>query len=368
MTDMLPPNSTALERALAASSGVELLPVELDKLWSANDCPAPFLPYLAWALAVDFWDMATTEAQQRALIAGAIAWHQKRGTPWAIRQALAAIGYPVLDLVEQADYQREWLAAGGLTLDGTWSLDGNSSLTPPESSGATVRRTALNHWAEYAIRLNAVDGAWSRSQQERIRKVAEAYAPARSRLVAIISSLAARAGRPVRVIALRQRVRVNLNHCTRVQPLQRRTLDGCWSLGGERAPQLLDGVKKLAGTFRLDGHRLIGAWEWAAGHARITQRLSLRFRAALGTGAKEALPTLSAPQWLLDGKQWLGELTLQGWPLDEGIALGDARLDRVSLRKLDGNWQLGPRATATSVRAKFSARIREHGITQQVAL
>lgn len=368
MSDLLPPNSTQLERDLAASSDVDQLPVELRTLWSAEHCPAAFLPYLAWTLSVDFWDMATTEAQQRALIAGAIAWHRKRGTPWAIKQALAAIGYPVLELVEQAEYHREWVAAGGRTLDGSWSLDGSATLQPPETGGSIVRRTALNHWAEYAIRLNAVDGAWSRSQQERIRRVAEAYAPARSRLVAIISSLVARVGRPVQVIGLRQRVRVRLDRCQRVQPLQRRTLDGCWSLGGNTTLQQLDGTQQLDGGTRLDGLRLLATWAWAAGHARVMQRVRMQLRAAVGTGAAIA-PVQLAPRFqLLDGSARLDSLTLQGWPLDPGIALGDAALDRIALHKLDGTWRLGARPAAPRVRARITARIRQHGLIQQVAL
>jgi len=368
MSDLLPPNSTQLEHALAASSDVDQLPVELRTLWSAKHCPAAFLPYLAWALSVDFWDMATTEAQQRALIAGAIAWHRKRGTPWAIKQALAAIGYPVLELVEQAEYHREWVAAGGRTLDGSWSLDASATLLPPEAGGAVVRRTALNHWAEYAIRLNAVDGAWSREQQDRIRRIAEAYAPARSRLVAIITSLSTRFGRPVQVTSLRQLVRIRLAKCQRVQPLQRRTLDGCWSLGGETAPQQLDATQQLDGSTRLDGLRLLGTWSWATGHARMGQRLRLQLRATVGTGAA-AVPLQLAPRFQpLDGSARLDSLTLQGWPLDQGIALGDAAFDRIALHKLDGTWRLGARPAATRVRARITARIRQHGLTQQVAL
>lgn len=368
MSDLLPPNSTQLEHAQAASSDVDQLPVELRTLWSAEHCPAAFLPYLAWALSVDFWDMATTEAQQRALIAGAIAWHRKRGTPWAIKQALAAIGYPVLELVEQAEYHREWVAAGGRTLDGSWSLDASATLLPPEAGGAVVRRTALNHWAEYAIRLNAVDGAWSREQQDRIRRIAEAYAPARSRLVAIITSLSTRFGRPVQVTSLRQLVRIRLAKCQRVQPLQRRTLDGCWSLGGETAPQQLDGERQLDGSTRLDGLRLVGTWSWAEGHARMGQRLRLQLRATVGTGSP-AQPADLAPRYLpLDGSARLDSLTLGGWPLDEGITLGDAALDRLGLHKLDGTWQLGARPSAPRVRARITARIRQHGTTQQVAL
>lgn len=314
------------------------------------------------------WSLASTDATRRGLVKRSIELHRYKGTPWAIKQALAAIGYPVLELVEQAEYHRAWVSAGGRTLDGSWSLDASATLLPPEAGGAVVRRTALNHWAEYAIRLNAVDGAWSREQQDRIRRIAEAYAPARSRLVAIISSLAARVGRPVQVIGLRQLVRIRLAKCQRVQPLQRRTLDGCWSLGGETAPQQLDGTQRLDGGTRLDGLRLLATWAWAAGHARVMQRVRMQLRATVGTGAAIA-PVQLAPRFQsLDGSARLDSLTLQGWPLDQGIALGDAALDRIALHKLDGTWRLGARPAATRVRARITARIRQHGLTQQVAL
>lgn len=314
------------------------------------------------------WSLASTDATRRGLVKRSIELHRYKGTPWAIKQALAAIGYPVLELVEQAEYHREWVAAGGRTLDGSWSLDASATLLPPEAGGAVVRRTALNHWAEYAIRLNAVDGAWSREQQDRIRRIAEAYAPARSRLVAIITSLSTRFGRPVQVTSLRQLVRIRLAKCQRVQPLQRRTLDGCWSLGGETAPQQLDATQQLDGSTRLDGLRLLGTWSWATGHARMGQRLRLQLRATVGTGAAIA-PVQLAPRFLsLDGSARLDSLTLQGWPLDQGIALGDAALDRIALHKLDGTWRLGARPAATRVRARITARIRQHGLTQQVAL
>lgn len=314
------------------------------------------------------WSLASTDATRRGLVKRSIELHRYKGTPWAIKQALAAIGYPVLELVEQAEYHREWVSAGGRTLDGSWSLDGSATLQPPETGGALVRRTALNHWAEYAIRLNAVDGAWSRTQQERIRRVAEAYAPARSRLVAIITSLSTRFGRPVQVIGLQQRVRIRLDRCQRVQPLQRRTLDGCWSLGGETAPQLLDGQLRLDGTRCLDGQRLVATWDWAVGHARAAQQVRLQLRATVGTGAAPAPAPLSAPPPPLDGSWRLDQLTLQGWPLDEGITLDDAALDRIGLQRLDGTWRLGTKPAAARVRARITARIRQPGLTQQVAL
>ena len=75
--DLLPPNSTALERALAeAGSPRDINPEVIRTLWSAEHCPPECLPYLAWSLSVDFWELATTDAQRRELIRGAIQWHR----------------------------------------------------------------------------------------------------------------------------------------------------------------------------------------------------------------------------------------------------------------------------------------------------
>ena len=156
--DLLPSNSTPLERALAEAGSLRGIdPDVIRTLWSARDCPPTFLPYLAWSLSVDFWELADTDQKRRDLIRGAIQWHRKRGTPWAIKQALAAFGYPVRELIEQADYYAQWVAAGGHVLDGSWLLDGSVVLTVPDtaSTGQIIRRSALNHWAEYAIRLDA---------------------------------------------------------------------------------------------------------------------------------------------------------------------------------------------------------------------
>lgn len=368
MSSLLPPNTSPLERNLEQAMRFDL-PVPIRELWSIEDCPDHLLPWLGWTLGVDFWALADTPRKRRDLIKNAIAWHKKRGTPWAIRQALATIGYPVLELIEQADYHREWLKAGGRTLDGSWRLDGQQGLMPPENAGSKAsRRIALNHWAEYAIRLNAMEGNWSREQQIQIRRIAEAYAPARSRLVAIISSLAARFGSHVRVIRMRQKVRVSLAGCQRAQPLQRRTLDGCWPLGGETGLQTLDGQLHLNGSRTLNGQRLVADWAWAAGHARASQRLRLRLTATVGTGSIYRPRTLAPRPWLLDGLLRLDSYTLQGWQLDEGITLGAAGMDRLGLSKLDGTWRLGPRPRAPRVRARVTARIRQNGIITQVAI
>lgn len=367
---LLPANSSLLELALDTVAGelVDRIAPPFPALMNAAETPAEFLPYLAADRGITHWPATAPEAQKRAAVAGA--WEVKRlaGTRHAIKRALAAAGYEVLSITGGTDHRRAWEALSGQTLDGTWQLAGTSTLAPPEGAASLVRATPLDHWSKYAIRINTADGAWSRAQQSMIRALAEEHGPLRSELIAIVAAINARFGRPVRAVDWRQRVRIRLARCQRVQPLQRRTLDGCWSLGGETPPQQLDGTLLLGGGTHLDGQRLLGTWAWADGHARAAQRVRLRLRAAVGTGATAQPVTLAAPLQPLDGSRHLDTLTLQGWPLDEGITLGDVRFARLGARKIDGTWPLGPRPAATSVRARLTARIRQHGITQQVAL
>ena len=57
MINLLPPNASALERAIAATgAGIDTLPVAVRDVWNPATCPVALLPWLAWALAVDEWD------------------------------------------------------------------------------------------------------------------------------------------------------------------------------------------------------------------------------------------------------------------------------------------------------------------------
>ncbi|QDQ28308.1 phage tail protein I [Chitinimonas arctica] len=97
---LLPSNATALERAVADSTASPLDPSVLRTLWSADHCPAPLLPYLAWAMSVDGWAYALTDAQRRQLIRESLALHRKKGTPWAIQRALGILGFAEARLIE----------------------------------------------------------------------------------------------------------------------------------------------------------------------------------------------------------------------------------------------------------------------------
>lgn len=100
---LLPPNATASERAISETTARLSLDgdIGISCLWSAQDCPADLLPWLAWALAVDEWDSGWDEPVKRQVIAGSIERHRRAGTVWSVRQAMLDAGYPALEIVER---------------------------------------------------------------------------------------------------------------------------------------------------------------------------------------------------------------------------------------------------------------------------
>ena len=93
VASLLPVNSTLLERALEASIRPNIGPDAIRQVWNAWRCPAKLLPWLAWALSVDYWDDEWTEKEKRAVIAASIDVHRRKGTVSAMRRAVEALGF-----------------------------------------------------------------------------------------------------------------------------------------------------------------------------------------------------------------------------------------------------------------------------------
>lgn len=107
---VLPSNATALEVALDTNNAKRFDDLmgttrESAKTWSADDCPAPLLPFLAWALSVDTWNPDWTEKVKRQVIASSVFVHRLKGTRASIDAALKA-----LDLGVSIS---EWFEHGG---------------------------------------------------------------------------------------------------------------------------------------------------------------------------------------------------------------------------------------------------------------
>ncbi len=157
---LLPPQRTALEAALATVAELAVDTTTLRHLWSAQHCPAPLLPWLSWALSVESWHEATSEDARRQLILASIEIHRRKGTPWAIRALLRALGYGEVVILERI---------GGLPRNGTWSRDGEYTRAPLEET-----------WATYKLVLNR---PITNAQANRIRALLPSVAPARCHLV-----------------------------------------------------------------------------------------------------------------------------------------------------------------------------------------
>ncbi len=111
---LLPAGSSALEVVAAeACATIETLPVPLRRLWSAQDCPAELLPYLAWAWSVDRWDSGWSESTKRAVVAASEHVHRHKGTIGSIRRVVEPLGYLIRII--------EWWKTGDVP--GTFRLD-----------------------------------------------------------------------------------------------------------------------------------------------------------------------------------------------------------------------------------------------------
>ncbi len=116
MTGVLPPNATADETAVDDAIAAALsLPVEIDHLWDAARCPAPLLPWLAWAMSVDVWRADWSIERKRAVVAAAAEVHREKGTVGGVKAAVAAIGSRI-DILE-------WFETGGAPHTATARID-----------------------------------------------------------------------------------------------------------------------------------------------------------------------------------------------------------------------------------------------------
>lgn len=159
--DLLPPSVTRLEHLAAATLASNLTPELITSTRFADTCPAPLLPWLAWARSVDWWELAESEDQQRVLIKASYRLHQRKGTPWAIKEALNVLGFGDSTIIERATGRR---------YDGTLSYNGN------EPHGDPTR------WAVYRVILTR---PVTTEQANRIKRLLAEMAPARCHLSAL---------------------------------------------------------------------------------------------------------------------------------------------------------------------------------------
>lgn len=91
---LLPASASPLEKRLAVTgSAIVNVPTPIRTIWQPATCPAPFLPYLAWAVSVDRWDPNWPESVKRKVIHESFFLHKHKGTIASLRKAVEPFGY-----------------------------------------------------------------------------------------------------------------------------------------------------------------------------------------------------------------------------------------------------------------------------------
>ena len=164
MASLLPPNASALERAVesAINGNIEAVSVPVRDLWNPEKCPVALLPWLAWALSVDEWDSEWSEDQKRQSIADSVVIHASKGTLGSVRRVLAAAGYGDAIIIEGIDAERYDSA---ITYNGDY-VHGNGD---PE-------------WAMYRVYLSR---PITIAQAAQVRRILAMTAPTRSHLAGL---------------------------------------------------------------------------------------------------------------------------------------------------------------------------------------
>lgn len=102
---LLPRNRTAVELQLEQTLAVKhsLDTDIIRKLHEPSECPMALLPWLAFALSLDEWDDNWSEAVKRQYISDSIVIHKHKGTAYAIKTALQALGYESV-IIREAEF------------------------------------------------------------------------------------------------------------------------------------------------------------------------------------------------------------------------------------------------------------------------
>jgi phage tail P2-like protein len=97
--DLLPPNATPYERALArAARRILEVPTPIREVFRPFETSASVLPYLAWERSVDFWPDDWSETAKRAITARSIHLHKRKGTAYALREYVRYAGGTVREI------------------------------------------------------------------------------------------------------------------------------------------------------------------------------------------------------------------------------------------------------------------------------
>lgn len=361
---LLPPNATPLERVFCEAAAMQHKPEVIASLWDAQRCPVAVLPWLAWALSVDEWDEAWPEARKRQAVLQSVQLHRRKGTPWAVLRALEVRGYPGCEIIEYKGYQAQWREAGGLFMDGTWFMDGRFMSAHLGDSGSVLRGSVINHWAQYAIRVNTAEEYWTRAAQRDIAQTARRYAPVRSHLVALIGFMQWRHYMPSGMRPARQKLRVTFKGCTRLSSARLPVMDGCWLMDAEKR------VPDMSGGWLMDGSAVMSptyvGQTMEGGQLGMRQRLRLKLHMSLG-GVRQEIHRMDAQPVLMDGRLRMDRNTMTGWPMNASL-MGAASMQMLGLRLMDGRMDMGATRVNHVIAMRACTTLRVKGQVYQEEL
>jgi phage tail P2-like protein len=150
----------------ALSQEFAALPTDALLMYIVDTAPVAALFHLASQYGVlgwAGWRLATTEQQRRDLIKTAVRLQRTKGTPAAIRNAVATLGYSNIDI----------FTGIGVFYDGEFSYDGEIVYDQ-------------GNWASFAVVINVAAGVTiSTATLAQITELINEYKNARSRLISL---------------------------------------------------------------------------------------------------------------------------------------------------------------------------------------
>lgn len=158
---LLPPNATALERA-AETATTLAVDTPIEPVWSVADCPEALLPHLAWTVSVDVWGAIRPIAVRRETVRRSIGIHRRKGTLWAVREALRVCGYGDGSTVMEGLHNRKH--------DGSALYD------------AKIFHGAAELWATYRVMLGR---PIANREVSNVRALITTMAPVRSEMLSL---------------------------------------------------------------------------------------------------------------------------------------------------------------------------------------
>ena len=129
----LPAGSTPLERALVKAITSLPRPVVIEQINDYEKVDARLLNIVAYGLNVDAWSSSWPESIKRAALKTAREIQSKKGTVWAVREVLKALGQGDAEIIERIGAQR-WVRGAKFDEKFIWGDEQNG-------------------WATFAIRL-----------------------------------------------------------------------------------------------------------------------------------------------------------------------------------------------------------------------